>query len=119
MFAEQISVLSEERIVTAEHLLELIPNLLKRHLPMITEKDGPQDVPLKEREILYKVLFEMKRDLRDLKGLVFEIIRSNNLQVPDISEVRSLASSTTTESDDQSRFSPYPSHSVEDLLEGL
>src|SRR5690606_26444168 len=33
--------------------------------------------------ILYKLLFDMKGDLHDLKQLVFELIRSNNLRLPD------------------------------------
>ncbi|MEZ5038334.1 MAG: sigma-54 dependent transcriptional regulator [Saprospiraceae bacterium] len=110
--AEQISVLSEERLVTAEHLLELIPNIMKRNLPMIPEKDDLKEGGLKEREILYKVLFEMKKDLTDLKGLVFDIIRNNNLQVPNMAEVKSITSYTK-----EAKAPSYSSQSVEDLLE--
>ena len=44
-----------------------------------------------EREILYKLLFDLKRVFNELKSLMFELIRSNNLDVPDISRIRSLA----------------------------
>ncbi len=77
--AEQISVLSEEKLVTAEDLLQFIPNLLKRNLPAIRNQNGGND--FQEREILYKLLFEMKSDLTDLKSLVFGLIQSNDLNV--------------------------------------
>lgn len=111
--AEQVSVLSEERMVSAEHLLELIPNLLERNLPMITESEDVNEGTLKEREILYKVLFEMKQDLTDLKDLVFEIIRDNNLQVPEVSPIRGIGAAMPRR-DNVPRYTP---RAVEDLLE--
>lgn len=80
--AEQLSVLSESRSLDAEHLLEFFPQLLSRNLPAIRKSAGEQD-QLGEREILYNLLFEMKRDLNDLKSLVFGLIRNNNLEVPE------------------------------------
>jgi DNA-binding NtrC family response regulator len=47
---------------------------------------------MKEREILFKFLFEMKNDLNDLKNLVFELIHQNDLQMPDAGRMRSLQS---------------------------
>lgn len=111
--AEQVSVLSEERMVSAEHLLELIPNLLKRNLPMIPESEDMKEGNLKEREILYKVLFEMKQDLTDLKDLVYEIIRDNNLQVPDVSPIRGIGASMPR----RENIPRYSTRAVEDLLE--
>lgn len=90
--AEQISVLAEDRLLTAEDFLKYIPKIAKRNLPMIPEHregDGPG---LQEREILYKLLFDMKHDLNDLKSLVFELIRSNDLHVPDTQRLRALKS---------------------------
>ncbi len=77
--AEQISILSEDRNITAEQLLDFIPNITKRNLPAIA-KSEPES--FQEREILYKLLFEMKHDLNDLKSLVFELINTNDLTVP-------------------------------------
>jgi transcriptional regulator with PAS, ATPase and Fis domain len=87
--AEQVSVLAEERQVEPEELLRIAPMLLKRHLPIVADKDGSGE-GMKEREIMYKLLFDMKGDLNDLKTLVFELIRSNNLRVPDSSDLRML-----------------------------
>lgn len=91
--AEQLSVLSEEKFISAERLIRYFPNIIKRNLPMIPEDhNSGGTTTMQEREILYKLLFDMKKDLNDLKGLVFELIRSNDLNVPDTKSVRSLQS---------------------------
>lgn len=87
-FAEKVSVLSEDRMVTAEDLLEYIPNVFKRNLPAVRKDANGEN--LQEREILYKLLFDMKGDLNELKTLVFELIRTNNLRMPDIQNIRQL-----------------------------
>ncbi|NJK83684.1 MAG: sigma-54-dependent Fis family transcriptional regulator, partial [Saprospiraceae bacterium] len=51
--AEQLSVLSEDKLITAEHLMLLIPNITERHLPMISNKEN-NGTTMQEREILYK-----------------------------------------------------------------
>lgn len=92
--AEQLSVLAEERMVTAEHLLRIIPNITERHLPMIPDSERSDanggGTTMQEREILYKLLFEMKNDLSSLKSLIQELIVSNNLRVSDSENLRAL-----------------------------
>lgn len=88
--AEQLSVLSEEKNINAEHLIHLLPNIRKRNLPAIRSEDGSSGSDFQEREILYKLLFEMKSDLNDLKSLVFELINNNDLSVPDMGSLRQL-----------------------------
>lgn len=84
--AEQLSILSEEKLITTERLIDVLPNITKRNLPQIrNETDN-----FHEREILYKVLFDMKNDLNDLKGLIFELIRTNNLEVSNMSSLRQM-----------------------------
>ncbi len=78
--AEQLSVLSEDKIITAETLVEKLPNLLKRNLPASLAGETEQ-TSFQEREILYKLLFDMKNDLNDLKSLVFELINNNDLNI--------------------------------------
>lgn len=78
--AEQLSVLSEDKIITAETLVEKLPNLLKRNLPASLVGETEQ-TSFQEREILYKLLFDMKNDLNDLKSLVFELINNNDLNI--------------------------------------
>jgi len=90
--AEQVSVMAEDKLVTADWLMHYAPQLSKRHLPMIPENRSGEKEPvsMQEREIFYKLMLDMKNDLNDLKTLVFELIRNNDLRVPDVKEIRSL-----------------------------
>lgn len=72
--AEQIAVLEKERNLSAHHLLNYIPNEAGSTLPMRIRSHQKED--FSERDILYKVLFDMKKDMTDLKKLVAEIIQN-------------------------------------------
>ncbi len=71
---EQISILETERSVTPELLIRYLPQELVTNKPMIMGGSNSND--FSEREILYKVLFDMRNDLTDLKKLVLEMIQS-------------------------------------------
>mgnify|MGYP000956232406 CR=1 FL=1 len=105
--AEQLSVLSEERLITSEELLRTMPQLLNRNLPVVSDRNGSGSKgggDFQEREILYKVLFDMKNDLNELKSMFYELVKSNNLRMPDLGAVRQL----------QSTFQPlYPEADTE------
>lgn len=98
--AEQLSVLAEDRHIYGRDLIHLIPNIAQRNLPAIRLQDSSHaDVGgMHEREILYKLLFDMKKDLNDLKNLVFELIRHNKLRVPDVSNLQQLSEAMNLES---------------------
>ena len=70
--AEQISILEEERQVDADTLLGYLPESHRSRLPVRWSGEGGDagGEGLNEREILYKVLFEMRTELHDLKQLV-------------------------------------------------
>jgi len=70
--AEQLAVLETDRVITGPTLLTYIPNETGKNLPMRIENQGKED--LSERDILYKVLFDMKRDMIELKKLVADIV---------------------------------------------
>ncbi len=72
--AEQIAVLEKERNLTAHSMLNYIPNEAGRTLPMRINNQAKDD--FSERDILYKVLFDMKKDMTDLKKLVADIIQN-------------------------------------------
>lgn len=72
--AEQICVLEKNRNVTAQALLNYIPNEQASNLPMAINATSKED--FSERDILYKVLFDMKKDMMELKKLVAEIIQN-------------------------------------------
>ena len=73
---EQISILETERSVTPELLIRYLPQDLATNKPMIMGGNNSND--FSEREILYKVLFDMRNDLTDLKKLVLEMIQSGS-----------------------------------------
>ena len=94
--AEQLSVLSEDKIITADTLVEKLPHLLKRNLPASLSPEG-ESSNFQEREILYKLLFDMKNDLNDLKSLVFELINNNDLNISN-QQLKQLTSPSYSES---------------------
>lgn len=75
--AEQISVLEQERVITGENLKSYLPGLGNNLPAVITDKKKESDFS-NEREILYKVLFDMKNDLNDLKKLTLELMQKGN-----------------------------------------
>ena len=89
--SEQLSVISEEKMITAEDLVDHMPSILNRNLPSIGGKDNGGAGSMAEREILYKLLFEMKQDLNDLKRLVVELVNTNDLRMPDMNNLPQLA----------------------------
>lgn len=90
--AERMSILSESREMTAVDLAERMPQLMQRNLPAIRPEDQKgAGNSFQEREILYKVLFDMKEDMTQLKNLIADLIRSNDLRVRDVARVQSLA----------------------------
>jgi transcriptional regulator with PAS, ATPase and Fis domain len=71
-FVAQLSVIEKERMLTGATLEELLPKS-SSSTPVLFEDKNKAD--LSEREILYKVLFDMKRDLTELKKVTFDLIQ--------------------------------------------
>ena len=73
--AEQISVLEKEREINAPTLRAYLPEM-GAQLPAVVQAKEKESDFSSEREILYKVLFDMKSDLNDLKKLTLEMINN-------------------------------------------
>ena len=73
--AEQISVLEKEREINSSIIRSYLPDR-KPQLPALIQKKGKDSDFGSEREILYKVLFDMKGDLNDLKKLTLDFIKN-------------------------------------------
>jgi len=71
-FVAQLSVMEEERKISSSRLQEQLPNISNSGLVKFEDKNKSD---LSEREILYKVLFDMKRDLSELKKITFDLIQ--------------------------------------------
>jgi len=76
--AEQISVLESSRMIDLEILQTYLPTM-GSNFPSVLGKNKSKSDFSTEREILYKVLFDMKSDLNDLKKLTMELMKSDNL----------------------------------------
>ncbi len=92
--AEQLSVMSEEKNISAEDLVDLMPSILNRNLPSLSGEKGGSGTSFEEREILYKLLFDMKQDLNDLKRLVVGLVNTNDLRMPEMSNLPQLPPSS-------------------------
>jgi transcriptional regulator with PAS, ATPase and Fis domain len=72
---EQISIIEENRDVNADVLRQYLPASSSKNLPAIFSKSEEASYA-NEREILYKVLFDMKHDVNDLKKLVLDLMKN-------------------------------------------
>ncbi|HMQ07178.1 MAG TPA: sigma-54 dependent transcriptional regulator [Saprospiraceae bacterium] len=88
---EQLSVLAEEKLVNAEVLSNWVPHIFKRNLPSIAYPSKEEPNGFHEREILYKFLVDMRTDLQDLKSLIYDLVRKNDLELPEMHQLKTLA----------------------------
>src|SRR6056297_790366 len=72
---EQLSVIEQERLVDAQTLKRYLPDYSIDKLPALYRQAVDEKTFSSEREILYKILFDMKGDINNLKKLVNEIIQ--------------------------------------------
>ena len=72
---EQLSIIEQDREISAATLMHYMPDYHKTRLPALISKESVTEEAFNsEREILYKVLFDMKNDMNDLKKLVAQIM---------------------------------------------
>jgi transcriptional regulator with PAS, ATPase and Fis domain len=76
--AEQVSVLEQNRTINGVTIQNYLPNT-GSNLPAIVNKTKSESDFSSEREILYKVLFDMKSDLNDLKKLTMKLMKNDNV----------------------------------------
>ncbi|NLE35701.1 MAG: sigma-54-dependent Fis family transcriptional regulator, partial [Bacteroidales bacterium] len=97
---EQISVIEKERDVTAAILSRYLPDFQSDRLPVPVRTRQDEKGFGSEREILYKVLFDMKSDMHDLKDLVYDLLSSEpgNLTESGARALRNLYSKNAPQS---------------------
>jgi transcriptional regulator with PAS, ATPase and Fis domain len=78
---EQISIIESEREIKASTLKPYLPDYDSSKLPALIRRDDEKAFS-SEREILYKILFDMKSDMTDLKKLVYDLIRHGAVDIP-------------------------------------
>jgi len=78
---EQISIIEKDREIKAKTLKTYLPDYDGAKLPALLKREDEKSFS-SEREILYKILFDMKNDMNGLKKLVFDLIRHGEINVP-------------------------------------
>lgn len=86
---EQISIIEKEREITAQTLSNYLPEFGNPKLPAVIRRDNDKSFS-SEREILYKILFDMKSDMSDLKKLVYDLMGKGDADM-DFRESNSMA----------------------------
>lgn len=102
--AEQVSVLSVSKMLSANDIQQFVPQQNQNRLPVLVgSSTSHQNDFSNEREILYKLFFDMKKDVTELKKMFVEI-----LQNP------ALANSAAHFTQDSLQKDYYPTHANED-----
>lgn len=70
---EQISIIEQEKSIDAPTLSKYLPDTYNRDLPILYSKEEKENIS--ERDLLYKVFFDMKRDLTELKKVVLDMLQ--------------------------------------------
>jgi transcriptional regulator with PAS, ATPase and Fis domain len=124
---EQLSIIEQEREITASTLLHYLPDYHKTRLPALIDKSKVnEDTFNSEREILYKVLFDMKSDMNDLKKLVAQIMdkgaESSSFEKENEGIMKRLYATVDDIDDDvdsqiSRKMSPKPGRDEENILD--
>lgn len=77
--AEQISVVEENRLISAEKVIQYLPNNHKNLPALVKESFGKNDFAT-ERDIMYKILFDLRNDINDLKKLTLDLMQNGNTE---------------------------------------
>lgn len=85
--AEQISVLSTQKVITKKELTPFLPDKNINRLPVLAHPQGNGGLGggaefANEREILYKLFFDMKKDVTELKKMFLEVLQHGTTHVP-------------------------------------
>jgi DNA-binding NtrC family response regulator len=79
--AEQVSVLSKDKIVNGEQLRKFLPETNYNRLPVLAshQQGTNQKEFANEREILYKLFFDVKKDVTELKRMFFDVLQNPSI----------------------------------------
>lgn len=78
--AEQISVLASDKLITGKELLKFLPVHTNTRLPVLAHTNGSGGENFSnEREILYKLFFDMKKDVNELKRMFLDVLQNPSM----------------------------------------
>ena len=96
--AEQISVLSQDKLITAKDLNKFLQPYSNNRMPVLASANGNSHEFANEREILYKLFFDMKKDVTELKRMFLDVLQNpemanhNQSFMNDLQELKSADS---------------------------
>ena len=88
--AEQISVLSTDKNITAKELNKFLQPYSNNRMPMLASANGQSHEFANEREILYKLFFDMKKDVTELKRMFLDVLQNPNMVTQNQSFINEL-----------------------------
>ncbi len=91
--AEQISVLSQDKMITAKDLTKFLQPYSNNRMPVLAATNGHSHEFANEREILYKLFFDMKKDVTELKKMFLEVLQNPNMSAQSQSFINELKES--------------------------
>jgi transcriptional regulator with PAS, ATPase and Fis domain len=129
--AEHISVVEQSRLITSETLANYLPDHGTPNLPAVINKQAAADGFANEREMLYKILFDMKNEVSELKKIVLDILENGaeavlspenssmlrNIYSEDVVRARDARIYPEPETYDAEEESPPPKSRIEDTHE--
>ena len=95
--AEQISVLSQDKMIDARELTKYLKPYSNNRLPMVVNQPANTQEFANEREILYKLFFDMKKDVTELKRMFLEVLQNPNLVAQNPGFIKELKEMKTHE----------------------
>jgi transcriptional regulator with PAS, ATPase and Fis domain len=106
---EQMSVLEFDREISREKLQKYLPAHQSSQIPALFRDVDTRDAGFSERDILYKVLFDMRKDMTELKKLVFELLQGNGYDNADdvLKDHKDLFNSVAKESRPEPIVNPH------------
>ncbi len=105
-FVEQMSVLEMEREISADALRRYLPSEPQNQVPaLVREKNGKED-NFSERDLLYRVLFDVKKDVNELKKLVYDFLREEHYGDKVIDDHKDLFDGVTEEEPEEKPVPP-------------
>jgi transcriptional regulator with PAS, ATPase and Fis domain len=93
--AEQISVLSQDKYVTANELQKFLQPYSNNRMPVLANNSHSGSEFANEREILYKLFFDMKRDVTELKKMFLEVVQNPGMVAQNQSFINELKAADT------------------------
>ncbi|MCS6820759.1 MAG: sigma-54 dependent transcriptional regulator [Microscillaceae bacterium] len=85
---EQLSVLEYDRVITPEMLLKAMPQEQRQNALTLASPKFNSQADMNERDIFYKILLDMRKDLAELKKLVLQLLQSGSSLSPNVIQAR-------------------------------